>query len=299
VNSSASPILGYDLWHLDLFKVFVDESHLDSELFWENYSRSVSKPPTPVCEDKLERIFPLDTTEYPRFTTAERLQFVVSGRQRYISPRDLAVYLNIESLEAAYPAFEDKMKYDLLRVALNQWAYSLGWLGEETLVEEWEGAFRALFAAGAQLEVLCSQETEEKPDERFAKPKARVLLEVIRHFVRPYAWHKTDHHGGLVDARDTLKGLRHLTSRIRYLGMELETIQPRERLDICFDEKFMRSSGDFVTGDPCIDPHTLSLYYDDGSSAWMLWCSTYENYCGEFWDLLEHPAMMLPGTWVD
>jgi hypothetical protein len=157
-----------------------------------------------------------------------------------------------------------------------------------------------LFAAGAHFEVLCSQETEEEPDgSTLPKPEARVLVEVIRHFVRPYAWQQTDYHGGLVDARDTLRGLRRLISSIQCLGINLERIQPRERLDICFDECFMQSSGAFVADDPCIDPHTLSLYYDSSSLAWMMWSSTYEGYCGEFWDLLERSERIMPGTWVD
>jgi hypothetical protein len=148
--------------------------------------------------------------------------------------------------------------------------------------------------------VLCSSNTEKDPNRStFAKPEARLLIEVIRHFVRPCAWQQTKYHGGVVDARHTLRGFRHLIPRIQCLGINLESVQPRERLDICFDEDFMRSTSDFVTDDPCVDPHTLSLYYDDGSSAWIVWSSTYEEYCGEFWDLLEHPERTMPGTWVD
>jgi hypothetical protein len=308
VNSSASPILEWDDWHLDLFKVFADETNLDSELFWENYSQSVSNPPTPACEGKLEHIFPLDITEYPRFTTAERLKFVGLGRQHYISPRDLTVYLNIESLEAAYSAFEDDMRYNLLRVALNQWAYSLGLPGQETLSEEWERAFRKLFAAGAEFEVLCSRRTVESPDVSMPEPQnsgSEAMVELIRQFVGPYAFERwarstdwADLNKDLVNVQNTLNGVQYLFSRIKYLGIKLDTISPCKRLEFRFDDDY-EVPGSCFRANQWIVPHTLSLYYDDGMSTWVGWDSAYEEYCGEFWDLLEHPERTIPGTWID
>jgi hypothetical protein len=277
--------------------MFADETNLDSELFWGTYSQITSIPPSPVCVDKIKHMSLSNFTECPRVTTAERLAFIALAKQRWILPRELAIYLDIESLEAAYPSLEDNLKRDLLRVALNQWSFCLE---DPTLSDEWDATFRALFAAGARFEVLCSERLIEILDEATSeKPEAQVLIEVIRHFVRPYAWRATDWYGGLVKARDTLRGLRHLISRTEEAGIKLETIQSCKRLEICFDEEFMRSSGDMIVGYPCIHPHTLSLHYDDGSSTWVMWNSTYEEYCGEFWDLLEHPARMFPGTWVD
>jgi hypothetical protein len=46
-------------------------------------------------------------------------------------------------------------------------------------------------------------------------------------------------------------------------------------------------------------PHIFSLYYDDDLSIWAMWDSMYEAYCGEFWDMIDHPERTMPGTWMD
>jgi hypothetical protein len=269
----------------------------DPELFWKNLDRNGYAAPSMPFEAALKTILPLDTVEYPTFTMIERLECLTKMIGPHDSPETLAYYLGIESCETAYPALEDSPKRELTRLAINHWGYSSAWNKGDRV---WEQTLRALFTAGAKLGVLRSQETEDNPDvSRYGKPEDRDLVELIRHFVVPFSFHRALMHGGLVEARDTLKGFQHLVSRTDCIGIELGTSQPSGRFDICFDEVLMRSSYRIHRTDPFIDPHTLSLYYDDSLSTWVMWNSMYEEYCGEFWDLLEHPERTMPGTWVD
>lgn len=282
---------------MELFRLLVDGIDLDPELFWEHYGSLVARP-SPAFEKALERVFPLVTIECPKFTIAERLRFVAGIGLNLISPRDLANYLDVGSLEAAYPVLEDHLKRELLRVAMTQWGYWSGW----STSEEWEYTLRALLIAETNDEVSRSQDTVMHPTVSGpAKPEHRGVVGLIRNFVRPYVWAKTNIRGGRIVARDSLKGFRYLISRTEYLGIKLETTRSCERHDICFDEEFMRSSCDMFGWGTCIDPHTLSLYYDDDSSTWVMWNAMYEQYCGEFWNLLEFQTgeRTMPGTWVD
>jgi hypothetical protein len=217
-------------------------------------------------------------------TLEDRVMFAKWHREFDVSPRDLAIYLNVESLEGTYPCLEDNLKRDLLRIAFNHWGLSIRMA---TLGKEWEETLRALFAAGAKAEVLCEQAIDDNP----GKPESRASGDEVMASRMSC--------GGLVDARVTLKGFRYLVSRTDYLGVKLDKIRSHKRFKIHFDEFFMRSWCDQYIGDSCIEPHVLNLYYDDELSTWIMWNAMYEDYCGEFWDLLDHPERMMPGTWVE
>jgi hypothetical protein len=102
-----------------------------------------------------------------------------------------------------------------------------------------------LFAAGAEFEVLCSRKTVESPDVSRPEPEnpgSEAMAELIRQFVRPYAfrhWAFSTGWGGfnndLVNAQDTLRGVQFLISRIKFLGIKLETVLSCRRLELRFD----------------------------------------------------------------
>lgn len=96
----------------------------------------------------------------------------------------------------------------------------------------------------------------------------------------------------------TLKGIRHLISRTNFLGIELVTNGSIKRMEICFDEDYMRASDNPSRNRLWMDLHILSLYYDSDALTWVVWNATYEEYCGEFWALLEIPERTIPGAWV-
>jgi hypothetical protein len=284
-----------DLWDMDFFRLLVDETDLDPELFW-NSLRDVSMPSVPF-EAALKVIFPMDTMEYPTFRMIERLDHLTKTSEHLISPRSLANYLGIESIEAAYPTLEESIKREITRVAINRWGHSAG-MGLSS--DAWEQTLRALYVAGFKLEVLHSQDSEGDPNvSGHGMSEIHGVAEMIRHFVGPYAWGRAGPPKRLLEARDTLEGFRYLVPRTDYLGIRLETGRHCGRLEICFDEDFRRWPYRRHGDGPCIDPHTLSLYYDDTLSTWVMWNPMYEEYCGEFWDLLEHPERTMPGTWVD
>jgi hypothetical protein len=219
-SSATFLLLYFSLWNLgeihvselSLLKMFAGATNLDSELFWENFNRIVSIPPSPASEAKLKQIFPLDTNLYPMIKVAEHLRYVTT-RGWSFAPQILANYLGAESVEAAYSRLEDDLKRELLRAVLNLWsddARTAAGTGE------WEQAFWALFAAGAEFEVLCSRKTVESPDVSRPEPEnpgSEAMAELIRQFVRPYAfrhWAFSTGWGGfnndLVNAQDTLRG---------------------------------------------------------------------------------------------
>jgi hypothetical protein len=283
------------LLNTDFFRLLVNETDSDPELFWKNYDRNSDGMPSVAFEAALKVIFPMDTMGYPTFTMIERLKCLTKTLDRFVSPESLENYLGIESLEAAYPTLEDSLKHEIMRVAINQWGYFSAFETSGT-GNMWEQILRAWFVAGAKLEMLCSRETGDNPEvPRYGKPGDQEFLELIRQFVGPYAWHKASTRGDLIEARHSLKGFHHLISRTDFL---LATGQVRGRFEICFDEVFMPSSSE-NSWYRDIDPHTLNLYYDESLSAWVVWNSMYEEHCGEFWDLFEHPERTMPGTWVD
>jgi hypothetical protein len=273
----------------------VNETNFDSELFWETHNWNLYDEPSLVFTAELERIFPPDATEDPKTPLLERVEHMTGNRQLYASPRGLAHLLIVDSLEEVYSRLKDKQKCHLLRLALNQWGCNAGEGRIATASERWEETFQALFAAGARFKMLCSQDTDNPASVVPSDLGDRVMIELIRHFVRPYAWENAAHRGYPLESRNFLKAFEFLMSRLKYLGMKLETLSPRKGLGIRFGEDFTWKYG---KPDPWI-PLTLSLYYDEASSTWVMWNSMYEEYCGDFWDLLDHPERMMPGTWVD
>jgi hypothetical protein len=281
---------------VNLFRRFVDETNFDPELFWENFDWSLYSSASPVFPGELKNLFPSSTFEDPETPLLERIERMAWNRQLYCSPRDLAYVLNIDSLEAAYPRLKDHRKRYLLGLAFNQWGSMVGHHGAAKASGIWEETMQALFAAGAQFEVLCSQKAGEHPGNgKPGIPGDEIVVELIRHFVRPYAWETASHRGYPLEVRDFLRGFQFLISRLKHLGIKLETISSYKRLEVRFGEDF---TYDHYRPDPWI-PLTLKLYYDDVLSTWVLWDSMYEEYCGEFWDLLQHPERKMPGTWFD
>jgi hypothetical protein len=138
---------------LNLFRLLIDGMDVDAELFRKNIWITLS----PALEKELKHVFLWDLESYPGITLSERLRFIKSFDWIF-SPRELAIYLDVESLEATYPSLDDDLKCELLRVVLNQWGFHSNIAGG---VESWEHAFGALFAAGAEFEVLCSRKTVE------------------------------------------------------------------------------------------------------------------------------------------
>jgi hypothetical protein len=273
---------------VDVYRRLVDETCFDPELFWENYDWKLYDEPSSVFKGELQQIVPLFAVEDYNTPLLERIEHMAWNRQLYTSPRDIAHFLESESLEAAYAKSEDNRKRYLLRLALNQWGCNVGDGRRSTASEIWEEALQRLFAVGARFGVLCRQDSAENPEHE-------VMIEVIRHFVRPYAWENAARRGYPLEARDFLKGFQFLISRLKHLGIKLGKISSGTRLEI-------RCGEDFIWDHHRLDswiPHPLSLYYDDGLSTWVVWDSAYEEYCGEFWDLLEHPERTIPGTWID
>jgi hypothetical protein len=288
---------------VDLFQRLVDETDFDPELFGENHDWNLYIEPRSVFTPEIERIFTSNATEYPKTPLLKRMEHMTRNRQLYASPRGLARLLAVESLEAGYSSSKDNQKRYLLRLALNQWGCNAG-EGRRATASDWEKSLQALFAVGALFKVLCKQDTEENPAGVVPGHLGDgVMMELIRQFVRPYAWGHAARREHPLECRNLLKGFEFLMSRLKYLKMKLETLSSRRRLDIRFGEDFTWEYNrpdlwEYCKPDPWIPP-TLSLYYDDGSSTWVMWNSMYEEYCGEFWDLLDHPERTMPGTWID
>jgi len=287
-----------DVWNLEIFRLLMDGIDLDSELFWDNYD-SLGDTFSPAFERALERVFPLYTMEYPKSTVAGRLRYTKDRCMDLVSPRDLAIYLDFESLEAAYSTLEDRLRPDLLRVALRQWVYSLAWSEQATLCEEWENILQSLFAAGARREWLCSGGTEEvKGGSESVGSEDKARAEVIRS-VGQFDWAKPDHSEDFLEPRDLLKSFQCLVSRTERLGIKLETFESCRRLEMHLDDDNLWPVFGLFRTFTYLDSRTLSLYYEDDTSTWVIWNSMYEEYCGEFWALLENPGSTIPGAWVE
>lgn len=267
---------------------------IDPELFWESYGQNVYQAPSPNVEEDLKRIFPLDSMLYPTFRLTDRLEFAASAVTHLSSPMDVAHYLNVESLAAAYPRSAKNQQFWFLRIALHQWAY---YSRDATLREQWERTFEPSIAAGANLRVLSSRETSESLND--SESERQVVVELISHFIGPYVSSNGMFQGGPVVARDTFHGLQLLISRLRVLGIELETLTCCKRLEICFDDLHLLPFCHIWKADTSIEPHILSVCYNDDLSTWEVWNSTYEEHCGEFWASLEDPERVIPGSWIE
>lgn len=279
---------------MDFLRLLVGEMELDPESFWETYRQDICLETSPRTEHELKRIFPLVSKEYPTLKIADKLDYIIQTRRSCISPRNLAVYLDIESFEVAYPMLEESLQGDLLRLVIMQWGF---YTASVTSGEEWVELLRALIAAGAKLDTLCSQRAEENPGwPKYRKPGDEVVVELIRHSIGPYTRAFPVY---VFEYQDSLQGVRRLIARMEYLGIKLETVQPCKMHEISVDADFLWLHRTASVLEPYIEPHTLSLYYDDKLSTWVMWDSTYEGYCGDFWDLLEHPEQVMPGTWID
>jgi hypothetical protein len=282
---------------MDFLRLLVGEMELDPESFWETYRQHVDLATSPRIEPELKRIFPLGLMEYPTFTIAEKLDYIIWTRRSCISPQDLAVYLDIESIEVIFPRLDECLRGDLLRVLIMQWGLHTASVNSG---EEWGETLRELIAAGAKLNMLCSQKPEDIPDRSNQRnPGDEVVVEMIRHSIGPYTWASADFSVRVFEARDSLQGVRRLISRMEYLGIKLETVQPCKMHEISVDADFLWLHRTGSVLEPYIEPHTLSLYYDDKLSTWVIWDSTYEGCCGDFWDSLENPERVMPGTWVN
>lgn len=280
-----------------IFRMLGDEVDLDVYLFWQAFQGPRGRTCSSAIEPELRRRFPLDTLDFPAITVARRLR----DTRRFpctFSPQEVAEYLGMESFEVAYTMSSDDTKRDLLCVALNKWGYSVG--ERDAASEKWEKTVQGLFALGASFRLLVRiGEKEETPEgTRRGLVEDEAVVEVIRHFVVQYFWSKIDFDLPIV-IRDFIDGFEYLISRSEYLGLELGASSPCRRFELCFDYEFMFPDDILDEEDDWWKPYSFSLYYDNKSSTWVMWDSMFEAYCGEFWDLIDHPERMMPGTWVD
>lgn len=235
---------------------------------------------------------------------ASRLRDLEGWLNPGFSPQHVARYLGIGSFEVAYPTLNDNSKRDLLRGALHMWGcYSAK---ADVKSEEWENTIQRLFALGASFELLCDGSgREEGPIQVKEGAKGdEVVVEVLRQFVAPYAciraWFKNWDHSLEYSTQRFVEGFEYFVSKTAHLGIGLETRPSCERFEICIDDRFNVWTGTLEAAKDCLwKPHGLSLYYDAGLSTWVMWDSMYEEWCGEFWDLIDHPQRTMPGIWID
>ncbi|KAG9687480.1 hypothetical protein KCU95_g10315, partial [Aureobasidium melanogenum] len=255
---------------------------------------------SPSVEKELRRRFPLDTLNFPAITMAARLREIRTFEWSF-PPERAANYLGIESFEVAYSMSSDDTKRDLFRIALNKWGLTSG--EGDAAREEWQDTVQGLFALGARFELLGIGEEKEKRvgglEEGIEEDEA--VVEVIRQFVAQYFWSKVAFHFPSIqyDIRDLVDGFEYFISRSECLDMRLGPSSSCRRFELCLDEEFMLSTGRFIKESYWWEPLELSLYYDDNLSIWVMWDSTYEAYCGEFWDLMDSPERTMPGTWIE
>lgn len=285
-----------DLRSDDVFQTLGNELNQDADFVWK---RVFQEPCIMTCSATMEKqlrcSFLLDTLEFPTITMASRLRDMLFC-QYSRSPQVLASYLGTESLETTYVILDNEAKRDLLRAAIHQWGicsnvtiHQWGILSEKMKVEseEWDNTMRGLFALGARFELLGSgEEDSERPEE------------VKGGIIGPYVWSRwMDSLHVFRDIVDNfIHGFEIFISKTKCLGIELEASPTCRRFEFCLDSDFIWSTDTFCNDEWYWEPHRFSLYYDDDLSTWVMWDSMYEAYCGEFWDMIDHPEIMMPGT---
>ena len=274
----------------DVFRMLGDEANLDVDLFLQEYQeRRYKRTCSSTFEIELRRRYPLHTLEVPTMTVADRLQDIIYS-QRAFGRQNVADYLGFESFEIAYLMSDDNTKRDFLRLALNKWGSCSG--RKDAASKEWENIIRQLFALGARFELLGHVEEKEASPEVVQGGIIRdeAVVEVIRQLVVEYFWGKMDLHICQGSVRDLVHGFEYFVSKTESHGIKLGASLSCRRFEVCLDSKFMVAEHGWWI------PHEVSLFYDDGLSSWVMWDSTYETYCGEFWDMIDHPERTMPGT---
>lgn len=301
MNFSDPLELSTDLRSDDVFRILGNEIDLDEDSFWKVFQGTYAITCSTRVEEELKRRFQLDILDFPTITMADRSRDIRHFPCSF-SPQKVASYLGIESFEIAFPTSNVNTKRELLCVALNKWGYSSG--EGNPASEEWGQTVQSLLALGASFDLLGRvEEKEDHPDGTKGRTVGyEAVAEVIRHFAVDYVWAKFGNSAYQYDARDVADGFEYFISKTECLGIRLGASSSCRRFEICIDDGFVYSS-ETLDAEDCWDcwwkPHEFSLYYDNNLSTWVMWDSMYETFCGEFWDLLEHPERTMPGTWVD
>lgn len=233
---------------------------------------------------------------------ANRLRDLEGWLNPGFSPQHVANYLGIESFEAAYSTLNEKSKRGLIHGVLHMWGcYSAK---ADIISEEWENTLQRLFSQGASFELLCDGSRQKERPIRGEKGARgdEVVIEVIRHFVAPYAYVRawlTDRSPSIkYNTQRFVEGFGYFISKTKHLGMRLERKSSCKRFEMWIDDDFVEWTGAAHPDNRESEAHTVNLYYDDDLSAWVMWDSMYETYCGEFWNLIDHPERTMPGTWI-
>lgn len=294
-----------DLRIEDILTVLGDELEWDADLVWKVFRGSRAFTCSTPLEKELRRRFPLDTLDFPTFKMADRLRELEDWLGNNFSPEYVANYLGIVSFEVAYPLSEDDSKKDLFRAALSHWAACSADPSAKSESEGWENTIRRLFALGANFRLLCGGRGKEETAKAIKQGVRRdeIVVEVIHHFVVPYAlaraWVMKVRVPEFHHTREVVNGFECFISKTEHLDISLGPSSSCRRFDLRIDERFVYSDFNCDADDRWWEPHDCSLYFDDGLSTWVMWDSAYEVYCGEFWDLIDHPEKTMLGTWIE
>lgn len=292
-----------DLPSDDVFRILGNQEDLEVDSFWPmfrgppTFRGTIGMTCSAKLEEQLKRRYPLDTLDYPTITMAHRSR-EIKYYMYSCTPREVANYLGFESFEIAYPTLGDESKRELIRIALNRWGFSSGI--RDTTSDEWQNTLRRLFALGARLEMLGSGDEKEErlggAEEGVERDEA--VVQVLRLFVLEYFLAKIGELRYYYRGRDVAEGFECFLSKTERLGIKLGASSSCKRFEICIDDGFVYLMN-LDAEDCCWEPHDFGLHYDEDLLTWVMWDLTYEKYCGEFWDLIDHPERTMPGTWVD